>query len=360
MIMGEYLMRRTSVAVFFIFFFLCVVTRNIYSASRDSTVFIRVGIVRNASSVVINGKTITPGSISGSKLFEGSEKKYVKVNDRPYRGDIEVRKNGKHKLTVINILDIEKYLYGVIKMEISPRWPEDAVKAQIVAARTFALKNRDKHKDEGFDICSTVHCQVYGGVNAEDKVSNKYVDETRGEVMTYRGELINSSFHGICGGMTEEPKNVWNGGKTVPYLRSVRCNFCKDAPGFKWEVKVPLYKIREKLQSAGIEVGKISSLMILRKTISGRAAKIRVTGANGTETIDATKLRSLLGTNVIKSTMFTLQKKHNNIVFKGQGWGHGVGMCQEGARGMAKKGYSYKQILEYYYRGVMIKKWRGK
>jgi len=293
-------------------------------------------------------------------LFKGSSSKSIKVNKRSYRGSIEVKKSGKRKLTVINIIDIEKYLCGVIKMEISPRWPKESVKAQVIAARTFALKNRGKHKDEGFDICSTVNCQVYGGVTAEDKVSNKYVNETRGEVMTYRGQLINSSFHGICGGMTEEPKNVWNGGKTIPYLRSVRCNFCKNAPGFNWEKKIPLYKIREKLQAAGVEVGKIRSLMVLRKTRTGRASKIRVTGSKGTEVVTAGKIRSLLGTNVIKSTMFTLQKKGNNIVFKGKGWGHGVGMCQEGARGMAKKGYTYKQILKYYYRGVTIKKWRGK
>ncbi|MFH1784445.1 MAG: SpoIID/LytB domain-containing protein [bacterium] len=349
-------MKKAVLLFFLVFVLLVVFASGAYPASSEKHTIIRVGLIQNAASVKINGVNITRSSISGvSETFQGSWNNHVNVNGAPYRGLIEVRKNDSGRLTVINIIDIEHYLYGVVSKEISPNWPEEAVKAQIVAARTFALKNMGKHKSEGFDICDTVHCQVYGGVWAENSVSNKLVDETVGEVMTYMGELINASYHGICGGYTEDPRDVWEGGSRIPYLSSVKCNYCRDAKGFNWTKEIDISTLQSKLSAAGISVGKIQSMLVFRKSKTGRAKEIKISGSKTYNIIKGTKLRSLLGTNVIRSTMFNVNKKGKSFVFTGKGWGHGVGMCQEGARGMAEKGNTYKQILKFYYRGVMIK-----
>lgn len=344
----------------FIFLFLLRAVVVAYPADKNDSFIVRIGLLENVSSVLINGQMVTPRNMMEDRaVFKFSGKRWTKVNTKPYRGDIEVKRSPKGGLTVINILDVDEYLYGVIKEEISPTWPKEAVKAQIVAARTFALKNVGKHQDEGFDLCTTVHCQVYGGVNAEDKISNKYVDETIGEVLTYYGELINAAYHGICGGMTEDPRNVWDVKERIPYLNSVLCNWCRNAPGFSWEASVPLDKIQSALESGGVKVGKIENVKILRKSRSGRATEMKIFGNKGSEVIQGNKFRMLVGNDIIRSTMFKSEKKGNEIIFKGKGWGHGVGLCQEGARGMAEKGYKYKQILRFYYRGTKLEKWCG-
>ncbi len=359
MILSEQWRKKIKIIIFFIFLFIFISMS--YSVAGEIPTLIRIGIIENVSSVVIDDKVISyEGLVKDEITFGSFANKWIKVNNRCYRGTIEVRKNNKYTLTVINILNIEDYLYGVVKEEISPQWPKEAVKSQIVAARTFALKNLGKHKDKGFDLCAAVHCQVYGGVNSEDKVSNKYVDETRGEVITYKGKLIDAAYHGICGGWTEYPRNVWKGKERIYYLQSVRCNWCKDASGFSWKAKIPLAEIQSKLADNGISVGEIQNIRVFRKNRTGRAEQIKILGTKDSEIIDGNKLRFILGTNVIRSTMFEIVKKDKDLVFTGKGWGHGVGMCQEGARGMAKKGYNYKQIIRYYYRGVTIEKWRGK
>ncbi|MFH1238913.1 MAG: SpoIID/LytB domain-containing protein [bacterium] len=349
--------KRIEMIVVFILLFLF---KGTYAADKDSSWTVRIGLMENVSSVSINGQKVTAQNmIEDRAVFKFSGNKWTQVNGKPYRGDIEVRKSPKGGVTVINVLDIDEYLYGVITEEISPAWPREAVKAQIVAARTFALKNAGKHQDEGFDLCTTVHCQVYGGVNSEDRISNKYVDETRGQVITYQGKLINAAYHGICGGMTEDPRNVWDVKDKIPYLTPVICNWCRNAPGFTWEATLPLEKVQTALESAGIKVGKIENIRVSSKSRSGRATEIKILGSKDSEVMSGNKFRLLLGGDILRSTMFRVEKKGDEIVFKGKGWGHGVGLCQEGARGMAAKDYKYKHILRFYYRGTQVEKWHS-
>ncbi len=345
---------------------------------------IRVAILLNASSVKISAtgrfKIFAPGKLEavatgdensiymirsgffGLKL-EGPEEygdileikplgdSFIKVNNRAYRGEIEVRKRND-TLVVINEVDLEEYLQGVMKHEISPAWPEEAVKAQAVAARSFALNKKLKNIGKPYDLCATITSQVYGGLSGEDPRSNEAIDESRGEILIYQEKPIAAYYHATCGGETEDVKNVWGG--RLPYLKSVRCKYCKDSPHYGWEKELSLLEISNALSRKGIS--EIESIEIYKRSSTGRVVTLVIEDEFGEHIISGNQFRMALGPSVIRSTLFKMKKKRGKVEFKGKGWGHGVGMCQWGAKGMAEKGYNYKEILKHYYSGVKLEK----
>ncbi|MBU4310377.1 SpoIID/LytB domain-containing protein, partial [bacterium] len=244
------------------------------------------------------------------------------------------------------------YLYGVMKHEISPAWPREAVKAQAVAARSFALNKKLKNIGKPYDLVATILAQVYGGLSGEDPRSNEAIDETRGEVLTYEGELIAAYYHATCGGETEDVENVWGG--RLPYLKSVRCKYCKDSPHYEWEKELSLSDISNALSRKGIS--EIESIEVYKRSSTERVVELVVEDEFGKHIISGNQFRMALGPNVIRSTYFKMKEKRGRVEFKGRGWGHGVGMCQWGARGMAEKNFSYKEILKHYYTEVKIQK----
>ncbi len=276
---------------------------------------------------------------------------FIRVNNRTYRGEIEARKRND-TLLVINEVDLEEYLYGVMKHEISPAWPIEAVKTQAVAARSFALNKKLKNIGKPYDLCATITSQVYGGLSGEDPRSNKAIDETRGEILIYQGKPIAAYYHATCGGETEDVEDVWGG--RLPYLESVRCKYCKDSPHYEWEEKLSLLEISNALSHKGIS--EIESIEVYKRGGTGRVVKLVVEDEFGKHIISGNHFRMALGPNLIRSTLFKMKKKRGRVEFKGKGWGHGVGMCQWGARGMAEKGYNYREILKHYYFNVKIKK----
>ena len=161
----------------------------------------------------LNGKTYEAKQL----YIQSGEDESIYINDMPYRGYVTLLK--QNGMTVINHVLTEDYLYGVVPKEMPSTWPMGALRAQSIAARTFALKNRNRHNEQGFDLCNTAHCQVYEGSSAETKETTEAVDRTRGEVMFYHGAVIDAVFHTDSGGMTESAEQVW--GRYVPYLRSV-------------------------------------------------------------------------------------------------------------------------------------------
>jgi len=294
---------------------------------------------------------------------------FIKVNNRAYRGEIEVRKKNdalflsavkkqgspmtsEASLLVINEVDLEEYLQGVMKHEISPAWPKEAVKAQAVAARSFALNKKLKNIGKPYDLCATITSQVYGGLSGEDPRSNEAIYETRGEILIYQEKPIAAYYHATCGGETEDVENVWGG--RLPYLKSVRCKYCKDSPHYEWEEKLSLSEISNALSHKGIS--EIESIEIYKRSSTGRVVKLVIEDEFGKHIISGNQFRMALGPNLIRSTYFKMKEKRRRVEFKGKGWGHGVGMCQWGAKGMAEKGYNYKEILKHYYPNVKIKK----
>ena len=276
------------------------------------------------------------------------------LDGRRYRGVLELRHRGAG-LTAVNLVPVDDYLLSVVPEEMPTDWPAAALKAQSVAARSFALKSRGRHAAEGYDLCTTTHCQFYKGIASEKTASTAAVRATRGEVLTYGGQPIEALFHTDSGGMTESGENVW--GSYVPYLRAVKDKTTKTMPWTKFMSAVDLEK---KLAAKGHAIGKLRSVTLTPlaigraakdRTASGRVRAMTVTGTKGTATLSGNAWRSLLG---LKSTLFSAKLTKDSVTFTGFGAGHGLGISQWGAKRLAETGKSYADILHHYYTGVTL------
>lgn len=308
-----------------------------------------------------------PGGVSvvgrqASRLWiQPSNQGQVYIGDRWYRGRIQLVNSSKG-LVAINYVNIEDYLVSVLGKEMYPSWPQEALKAQAVAARSFALARRQtqlRKPTSLFDVGDTVTSQVYGGVASEFPSTQEAVEATRGQVLTYDGKIIEAVFHSASGGYTENSESVWGGIK--PYLRAVP-DFDQESPNFQWTVTLTAAQIKQRLPG----VGNIIALRPLQTTPQGRIMTMQVIGDSGSRTIKGSQLRSALG---LKSTLFTITPQlglvanaapsklptmPQSFLISGRGFGHGLGMSQWGAYGMAKQGYTYNQILQHYYQGATL------
>ncbi len=268
-----------------------------------------------------------------------------------YRGTLQLVKTKNGLLTAINVLDIEDYVKGVLYHEISHRWPMEAIKAQAIASRTFAIYQAQQRFDKDFYLNAGTSSQVYRGVFAEKFRTNKAVEETTGQILMYRGRVLPAFFHAVCGGRTQKSSRLWK--VSARPLRGVKCPFCKNAPTFSWEKSIPLDEIERRISNAKYPIGEIKSIKILSRDSSGRVRRLRIK-ADRTINMKAKDFRNILGTKNLNSTNFTVKIEKNQAHFKGYGWGHGVGMCQWGAFAMAKKCYNCYEILRYYYPGAKV------
>jgi len=272
------------------------------------------------------------------------------VNGNKYRGEIEIQKNG-NKVTVINLVELEEYLYGILKNEMTDKAPIEALKAQAIIARTYVLANLKKHEKEGYNVCSKIHCQLYKGLNTETENIIKAVDTTKGQILTYNGDIAETFYHAWCGGITTNANAVW--GRDISYLTEVYDPFCKKIyPNDEWKYTLSLNEIRNILNRNGLNMDNISSIQVGSKDNSGRVKELII---NGVTTISANKFRLLVGSDKIWSTIFTIISNGDKVTFQGRGKGHGVGLCQRGAVAMGELGYNYKQILGFYYPGVYLR-----
>ena len=299
-----------------------------------------------------------------------------------YRGEIELFPSGSGSLTVVNVVDVESYLRGVVPSEIGPR-PEseiEAVKAQAVAARTYALASGGRRAAGGFDVYATVADQVYTGVNGEDPVCDRAILATAGVFMSHSDEPIHAYFHANCGGRTEARHEVWELPR-VPYLRSIWDSpeedqfndaFCSAGAHFRWteswDGEEIARLVREQLpKTASTPVrqplGNVRDLRITVRTPSGRVRWLEVETDAGTYRVFGDRVRWLLrrpGTDkILRSAWFELdvtrgRGRVTGVTARGRGNGHGIGMCQHGALGMARQGYRYDEILKHYYAGVRL------
>ena len=276
------------------------------------------------------------------------------LDGRRYRGALELRHRGAG-LTAVNIVPVDDYLLSVVPEEMPTDWPAEALKAQSVAARSFALKSRGRHAAEGYDLCTTTHCQLYKGIASEKTASTAAVRATRGEVLTYGGQPIEALFHTDSGGMTESSEDVW--GSHVPYLRAVRDTPLGTMP---WTKTMSKADLEQKLAAKGHAIGRLraielSPLAVGRaakdRTASGRVKAMIVTGTKGSVTLSGTAWRSLLG---LKSTLFSAKLTKDSVTFTGFGAGHGLGISQWSAKRLAETGKSYADILHHYYTGVTL------
>ncbi len=330
---------------------------------------IRVVLADNQKSVVLRshsgfaggGKTggrvekmlvFSAKSVGDRPLRIRATGEFIQVNGKSYRGWVELRKKKNGLLLVINDLDIEDYLQGVVSSEIPPGWKFDALKAQAVASRTYALYQKKTAGRRPYHIRATVSDQVYAGSGGEREQGVRAVRETRGIVLVYEGEIIPAFYHASCGGHTEDAFELW--GIDAPYLRGVDCE-CQDISRYGlWEKKVGKMQIIKALRKLGRRASDILDMSIQGITPAGRVKAVAVQSQGEKTIIPAESLRAALGNTLIPSVFFELEFDANEAVFSGRGSGHGVGLCQWGAEEMAERGYDFKSILSHYYPGTNI------
>ena len=368
-------------------------------------------------------------------------------NGRRYRGSFRVIPSGAG-ITLVNTVNLEDYLRGVLKMEVNPAWPTEAVKAQAIVSRTYALRSIQNNKGKGgFDLDDTVLSQVYRGVNAEDKRADQAINATRGVVALHGGKTAFTPFHSDSGGSTADVATVWGG--VIPYLKGVKETFSADSPNAQWEVRLSAQQVEKALRQAGVNIGALKELKVGDKDSFGRVNTLIAVGTQGTQPVKSHTFRMAAGSNVVKSTVFSIDSgggnpspgqlnpgpgtsfplppggkavkdvpssntpmsaaeeqqltslteqgvfngeelmdmlmnpekrkgylvralrtkkpappsvpqppaaSSGNFVFRGKGWGHGVGLSQWGAKALAEKGWDHKKIIQFYYPGVTLGK----
>jgi stage II sporulation protein D len=247
-------------------------------------------------------------------------------------------------LVLINICEIEKYISGVVKAEGGNGKNEEYFKTQAVIARTYMYKYFDKHKADRYNVCDNTHCQAFYGLSS-DALINKAISETKDQViLTADSTLIMSAFHSNCGGETSSSEDVWL--TSQPYLKRVSDPYCLYSGNARWEKRISLNDWLEYIQRAGYN-GKTGDPQVFSFFQDTRITDY-ITG------IFTMPLNTIRREWNLRSTFFTVVAENDSILLKGKGYGHGVGLCQEGAMAMAIKGFNYKQIIDFYYKGVFI------
>ncbi len=221
-----------------------------------------------------------------------------------------------------------------------------------MAVRTFALNQMKGNKGKEYDLTNDTYSQMYGGRTSERWRTNKGVDATKGEVLKFDGKIFPTYYHAACGGHTENVLNLWD--VDIRPLVGIECSYCEESPHFKWSAQILLKQLQGKLNRAGLAVGEIKRIEIIKRSLSNRILKLKVISTKADIEISAKALREILGTKILRSTNFTTEFSNDSILFEGFGWGHGVGMCQWGAYFMGKLGFDYKEILAHYYPGSKL------
>ena len=379
------------------FCFICIITFCVFqsqslSAAREP--LIRVLISKNKNlrirsdksiPLIVKGQRFSNEKIKGLTLKKQSDRTIIffdknkqKIYDLGNKAKIEIKSSDGRgiwvgqkrysgilnlfildsEILVINILGIEKYLSSVVGSEMPTKWPLEALKAQAIASRTYALKQKGT---SFYDIDSTQKTQVYNGLESRTYKTTRAVRSTRSLVLTYKNKLINALFHSSSAGMTENSQDVWR--NEYPYLSSVK-DFDRNNPKLRWQKKFS----NKELESLFPKIGGIKKIEILSISNTGRVKSVKLIGSNGSDQISGVDIRKRMN---LKSTFmrFKLIEDKNiisenenpnspiekNLIVIGMGSGHGVGMSQWGAKFMASKGLKAEKILKHFYRGVKIK-----
>lgn len=335
-----------------------------------------VTVAAEGRAVVVSGART--GRYNGLSVAPVSRDRFVTVNDRPYRGAIEIVA-GSDGLTVVNVVSLEAYLAGVINAEMGRRAPNEraALEAQAIVSRTYALYHRGA-SGRGYDLGASASDQVYGGVATETAMGWEAVRATAGQVLTFDGRLIEAFFHSTCGSSTAAPEEVFRFGQPVPYLRPVSDRsgngyYCDISPRFRWTVEwggEELTRIlRRTIPAAlGIEASRIDqvrNVSVHRTGPSGRVVELRVTVGAGQVPVFGPDVRAVLegpdGRPVGSTALRLRAERHGGaltrLVADGVGWGHGVGMCQWGAVGRARAGQDAQRIVLTYFPGTKVERW---
>lgn len=430
------------------------VKQSTFSVSASSIIIAKDGngkshsLGTSASFRASVGNVVSVGSWTLRLPVTLSSKSPLAFNGKRYRGNFRII-SSVSGITLVNTLDLEEYLRGVLKMEINPLWPIEAVKTQAIVSRTYALRSIQQGNGKGeYDLGDSILSQVYRGMNAEDKRSDAAIAATRGVVVLHGGTLAFTPFHSDSGGSTADIATVWGG--SMPYLHGVNEPYPSSSPNAQWEIRLSASQIEQILRKIGADVGTLRELKIGETDGFGRVNTLVAIGTKGSQTVKSHSFRMAAGSNIIKSTSFSihsskeknassmpmpmplpisqpLQKKapiqdvptsgtpmtpseerqlttlteqgvfnseelmdmllnpekrkgylirvlrtskpsaptspqlpvspaSGEYIFRGKGWGHGVGLSQWGAKTLAEKGWDHKRIIQFYYPGTTLGK----
>lgn len=296
--------------------------------------------------------------------------------DQEFAGTLEIRNNADGTQTAINTIDLEDYLCSVISSEMNANSPMELLKAHAVISRSWAIRAMQKPNHEGFDVCADDHCQRYEGLRRMNERAVEAVNATRGQVLIYQSQrqsqICDCRYYKCCGGQTEVWRTCWED-IYVPYIQSVKCDYCKspspkilrlvlndydqETKDFRdWEVNYTADELSEIVRTkSGIDFGEITDLIPLKRGASGRIYELKIVGTKRTEVIGKElKIRLWLSRTCLYSSWFEVEHEDGIWTLTGHGWGHGAGLCQIGAAVMASEGKKYEDILSYYYVGSQL------
>jgi stage II sporulation protein D len=266
-------------------------------------------------------------------------------------GSIQLIRRGKGVL-VINHVDLEEYVKGVVPAEVNSSWHTEMLKVQAVAARTYALYQHMLSAARDYDVSATIQDQVYRGRRGMNARVVEAVESTRGLVVTHQGAPIYAAFSSTAAGITEDAVIVWS--KDLPYLKGVECPFDLESPYYQWKATFKIETLEKNLRHHGFTVGTIATMTPLAYSRAGRVATLRILHSKGELILRGEELRKAVGYTVVPSTQFTIDSMGQDVVLSGYGAGHAVGLCQWGAKELAELGYSFSSILRYYYPGTEL------
>lgn len=349
------------------------------SSTRGGT----VAIERSGRSLQIRaGGGEQSAETDGDVIFEPTGDAALSAGGVWYVGRIRVGVNESGNLDLVNLVPLETYLEGVVPHEIGEPGAEGyaAVEAQAVAARTYALSRMAMHRDAPFDVEAGVADQVYRGREKLGRLASAAVRDTRGVALRFDGRLCDAYYSATCGGHTSDIRTVWPDRPSAAYLfgcldRAANGDesFCAGARNFRWRYSFTGHQLGETIRQTlpavlsipPSSVGELVDLRILDRTASGRVRRLEIETSLGKYTVEGDRIRRVLMLDVangriLPSTLFDLEKRMSGssvgwVSVIGGGNGHGVGMCQNGAIAMAKRGYSYTMILQHYYPGAELK-----
>ena len=315
------------------------------SLGEGSTLKARVGGLRLAGLSVPTETRLTaePG-------------KTLKVGRNPHRGPLILRLDPGQTVTVVEDLDLEDYLEGVLPHEMDPDWPLEALKAQAVVARTFAYANLGKFRKDGFDLTSDTRSQVYKGLSLVNENVRSAVRQTRGEVLGFDGRLLKVFYHACCGGATTDPKSVWGSASdSPPPLKGVKDPWCRLSPHMGWSAYFAWADIAAAIGERRVVTGPLTALRLGVRDAAGYARTFLAKAAGKTVEVPAGELRTALGAGELRSLrLVAVSSRKKGAEFRGAGSGHGVGLCQWGAKLQALKGRTYEEILRFYFPGSVL------
>lgn len=325
---------------------------------------ITLGPSKDKIEITFKGERIRAAYLS----VKGKNQEWVSYRGKKYRGEIRYY-NDQKSLYVINLLDLEDYTRGVVPVEIGLKDPKyfQALKCAAVAGRTYAIMKLEQ-RQKNFDVYADVRDQAYVGFSGETEIDNAAVTETFNEILTYKGQPAKMFYHSTCGGYTENFENAF-GNVTFPYLIAVEDRFCEESPFFEWEEEYNAGEIYKSLVNAGllkIGLSAVTDIEISERHKTGRVSKMTVKLSDGKSVvIDGRRVRDVFKSKkngeILRSSLFEIETEKNRgvlqgVIFRGRGYGHGVGMCQWGALVQSQNDTDYRDILKFYFPGTEVSK----